>query len=178
MRSGCNVSFPCISAYARTRQRRVSTMSLQLAGPDGGLLERPYERRALRRECELDGLVPRHGSSFVEGGAGSRLAEPGAGCAEVALAPGRVEREDGEGSAELLVFRVDGSLEVERVFVSSEASGGQGETVDLDRLLHHVFACERGFESAQPVLLGEGVVPPVHCAVGEEVIRRAHVHDI
>jgi hypothetical protein len=38
-------------------------------------------------QCELDGLVPRHGSSFVEGSAGSRLAEPGAGWNEVALAP-------------------------------------------------------------------------------------------
>ena len=48
----------------------------------------------------------------------------------------------------------------------------------LDGLLHHVFACEPGFEGAQPVLLGEGVVPPVHGAVGEEVIRGAHVHDV
>ena len=129
-------------------------------------------------ERELDGLVPRHRSSFVEGSAGSRLAEPGTGCAEVALAPGLEEREEGEGSAELLPFRVDGSLEAEGVFVSSEAGGGQGETEDLDGLLHHVFACERGFEGAQPVLLGEGVVPPVHGAVGEVVIRRAHVHDV
>jgi hypothetical protein len=53
----------------------------------------------LLSQRELDGLVPRHGSSFVEGSAGSRFAEPGTGCAEVALAPGRVEREEGEGSA-------------------------------------------------------------------------------
>ena len=88
------------------------------------------------------------------------------------------ERGSEEGSAELLPFRVDGSLEAERVFVSSEAGGGQGEAEDLDGLLHHVFACERGFEGAQPVLLGKGVVPPVHGAVGEVVIRRAHVHDV
>src|SRR5438876_9036213 len=93
--------------------------SLQLAEPDGGLLDRAHERRDLRRESELDGLIPRHGSSFVEGSGGSRLAEPGAGCAEVALAPGRIEREEGEDSAELRIFRVDGSLEAERLFVSS-----------------------------------------------------------
>jgi len=73
-------------------------------------------------------LVPRHGSSFVEGSGGSRLAEPGTGCCEVALAPGPEEREEGEGSTELRVFRVDGSLEVDRVFVSSEAGGGEGWT--------------------------------------------------
>src|SRR5438045_3350753 len=113
--------------------------SLQLAEPDCGLLERADERRDLRCECELEGLVPRHRSSFVEDSAGSRLAEPGTGCAKVALAPGPEEREEGEGSAELLVVRVDGSLEADRFFVSSEAGGGEGETQDLYRLLHHVF---------------------------------------
>src|SRR3954447_21933584 len=148
--------------------------SLQLAEPDCGLLERADERRNLRRECELDGLVPRHRSTFVEDSAGSRLAEPGTGCAEVALAPSPEEREEGEGSAELLVFRVDSSLEADSVLVSSEAGGGERETEDLYRLLHHVFTCERGFEGAQPVPLGEGVVPPVHGAVSEVVIPRAH----
>jgi hypothetical protein len=41
----------------------------------------------LLSQCELHGLVPCHGSSVVEGSAGSRLAEPGAGWNEVALAP-------------------------------------------------------------------------------------------
>jgi len=41
----------------------------------------------LLSQCELDGLVPRHGSSLVESSAGSRLAEPGPGWNEVALAP-------------------------------------------------------------------------------------------
>src|SRR5215211_5636023 len=57
--------------------------------PSNGLLDHAHERRDFRRECELDGLFPRHRSSFVEGSVGSRLAEPGTGRAEVALAPGR-----------------------------------------------------------------------------------------
>ena len=40
------------------------------------------------------------------------------------------------------------------------------------------FARERDFEGVQAVLLGEDVVPPVHGAVGEVVIRRAHVDDV
>src|SRR6266511_4419750 len=127
---------------------------------------------------EPDGLVPRHRSSFVEGSAGSRLPEPDTGCAEVALAPGLEEREGRGGYAELVPFRVDGSLEAKRFFVSSEAGGGEGETEDLDGLLHHVSNREHRFEGAQPVLLGEVVVPPVHGAVGEVVIRRAHAPDV
>jgi hypothetical protein len=82
------------------------------------------------------------------------------------------------GYTELRPFRVDGSLEVKGVFVSSEPRGGEGETEDLNCLLHHVSNCERGFEAAQPVLLGDGVVPPVHGAVGEVVIARDHERDV
>src|SRR5207249_10795008 len=77
----------------------------------------------LLSQRELDGLVPRHRSSFVEGSVGSRLAEPGTGWVEVALAPCLGERW-GMGYTELLPFRVDGSLEAEGVLVASEAGGG------------------------------------------------------
>src|SRR4051812_20666654 len=127
MRSGCNVSFASISRTADSAASRFDSPRCSSQKHDCGLLERADERRNLRRECELDGLVPRHRSSFVEASAGSRLAEPGTGCAEVALAPGREGREEGEGS-ELLPFRLDGSLEAKCVFVSSEAGGGEGET--------------------------------------------------
>jgi hypothetical protein len=33
--------------------------------------------------------------------------------------------------------------------------------------LHHVSNSERGFERPQPVLLGEGVIAPVHGTVAE-----------
>src|SRR5215510_6353061 len=80
--------------------------------------------------------------------------------------------------AELVPFRVDGSLETERVFVSSEPGSGEGETQDLDGLLHHVSDRERSFERAHPVLLSKGVVTPVHGAVAEVVVRRAHVPNV
>ena len=122
-------------------------------------------------------MVPRHPSSFVEGSRCSRLAEPGTGWVEVALAPCLGQR-GGMEDAELLPLRVDGSLEAKGVFVSSETGGGEGETEDLNGLLHHVSNCERGFEGAQPVLLGEGVVAPVHGAVGEVVIAGDHGRDV
>src|SRR5256885_10288842 len=131
----------------------------------------------LRSQRELDGLVPRHRSSFVEGSRGSRLAEPGTGWVEVALAPCLGQR-GGMGYAKLLPLRVDGSLEAKGVFVSSEAGGGEGETEDLNGLLHHVSNYERGSQGAQPVLLGKGVVPPEHGAVGEVVIAGDHARDV
>src|SRR5439155_17373936 len=131
----------------------------------------------LLSQRELDGLVPRHRSSFVEGGVGSRLAEPGTGWVEVALAPCLGQR-GGMGYAELLPLRVDGSLEAKGVFVSSEAGGGEGETEDLNGLLHQVSNCERGSEGAQPVLLGEGVVPPVDGVGGEGGIGGGHARDV
>jgi len=81
-------AFACISRTRGLGSVASRQCSLQLAGSDGELLGRAHERRDLRRECELDGLFPRHGSSFVKGGVGSRLAEPGTGRGEVALAPG------------------------------------------------------------------------------------------
>ena len=47
------------------------------------------------------------------------------------------------GYAELLPLRADGSLEAKGVFFSSEAGGGEGETEDLNGLLHHVSNYER-----------------------------------
>src|SRR5712691_6120675 len=82
------------------------------------------------------------------------------------------------GYAKLLPFRGDGALETECVFVSSEAGGCEGETEDLDGLLHDVCDSERGFEGTEPVLLGEGIVAPVHGAVAEVVVRRAHAPDV
>ena len=67
-------------------------------------------------------------------------------------------------------LRLDNSFEAHRVLVSSEAGGGHGETEDLGDLARHGSRREGGFEGAQAVLLGEGVIPPVHGAVGEEVI--------
>src|SRR6266480_2923938 len=131
----------------------------------------------LRSQRELDGLVPRHRSSFVEDLVGPRLAEPGTGWAEVALAPCLGQR-GGMRYAELLPLRVDGSLAAKGVFVSSEAGGGEGETEDLNGLLHHVSNYERGSQGAQPVLLGKGVVPPEHGAVGEVVIAGDHARDV
>ena len=63
------------------------------------------------------------------------------------------------GYSELLPPRVDRSLEAQGVVVSSEACGGEGETEDLNGLLRDVSNDKRGSEGAQPVLLGEGVVP-------------------
>src|SRR5438034_8332490 len=82
------------------------------------------------------------------------------------------------GDAELLPFRVDGSLETECVFVSSEPGGGERDAEDLDGLLHHVCDCEHGFECAQTVLLGKGVIAAVHGAVTEVVVCRAHIRDV
>ena len=97
MRSRCNVSFAYISRMRGLGNVASRQCSLQLAEPDGGLLERAHERRDLRRESELDGLVPRHCSSFVEGSVGSRLAKPGTGRAYVARAPRLPEREGRRG---------------------------------------------------------------------------------
>src|SRR5262249_52787554 len=137
-------------------------------------LRRHRHRPFLR---ELDGLVPRHCLPVVEGDRGSWLAEPGVGRSEGALAPSlrewwRVIY------AELLPFGSDGAFEVKGVLVSSEAGGREGETQDLNGLLHHVANCERRFEGAEPVLLGEGVVPQVHRAVGEIVVGRNHAPDV
>jgi len=74
------------------------------------------------------------------------------------------------GYSELLPLRVDRSLEAKGVVVSSEACGGEGKTEDLNGLLRKVSNDERGFERAQPVLLGEDVVPTEHGAVREVVI--------
>src|SRR5437899_1267380 len=90
----CHRSSPALPCAPRLRPSDLQS---------DGLLDRARERRDLRRECELDGLVPRHRSSFVEGSAGSLFAEPGTGWAEVALAPGLGERW-GMGHAELLPF--------------------------------------------------------------------------
>src|SRR5690348_5979921 len=82
------------------------------------------------------------------------------------------------GDAELLTFRVNSSLEAQRVFVASEPGGGEGEAEDLDGLLHHVSDCEHGFEGAQTVLLGKGVIAAVHGAVTEVVVCRAHIRNV
>ena len=82
------------------------------------------------------------------------------------------------GYSELLPLRVDRSLEAKGVVVSSEACGGEGETEDLNGLLRDVSNDKRGSEGAQPVLLGEGVVPTEHGAVGEVVIGGDHARDV
>jgi len=66
---------PCPARAPARGRRAEATSTLAL---DGRLLS----------QRELDGLVPRHRASFVRGSVGSRLAEPGTGRGEVALAPG------------------------------------------------------------------------------------------
>src|SRR5207249_6221086 len=106
-----SVSIPRTSRVVARRVRLAPSSACETTptlGSGGRRLSQP----------ELDGLVPRHRSSFVEGSRGSRLAEPGTGWVEVALAPGLGQR-GGMGYAELLPLRVDGSLEAKGVFVSS-----------------------------------------------------------
>src|SRR5438093_7459458 len=123
------------------------------------------QTRALRtRQRELNRLIPRHRASFGEGGVRSLLPESRAGRAEVALAP-RLRQRRGMGYAQLPPLCLDGSLEAKRVLVSSEAGCGEGETEDLDRLLHHVSEWEHCLMGAKSVLLGEVVVPLVYGAV-------------
>ena len=87
----------------------------------------------LLAQRELDDLLPGHRLPFLEGGAPSRLAESGAGCAEVALAP-CLEDSRASGYAELLPLGVDSCLEAEGVFVS--INRGLSSTV-LARLMGH-----------------------------------------
>ena len=124
-----------------------------------GTRRRRASRRGDRGSCqrELDGLVPRHRSSFVEGSAGSRLAEPGAGCAEVALAPGSHRTGGGRGTAP------SSSYFASTAPSRRSASSSRPRPAAVKARPRISMACcitfplrERGFEGAQPVLARRG----------------------
>ncbi len=118
---------------------------------------------------ELDSLVPAHLSTLFEEGGRSRLAESGAGAAEVALAPG-LDDPRASCDAELFPSRVDSSLEAKGVLVSSEGRQGHGEPEHLKGLADYVSFPDRELEVAGVVSRGKRVVPPVHGTVGEVMI--------
>jgi hypothetical protein len=74
----------------------------------------------------LDSLVPSHLSTLFEVDGRSRLAEPGMGSTEVALAAG-LDDPRASSDAEFFPGRLDSSLEAKSILVSSEARQGHGE---------------------------------------------------